>query len=387
MKFVGEISTMQEKFLTLQQHGQSLWYDNIARDLLDSGEIQKLVEDGILGMTSNPSIFKQAIAGSATYDADLRTLALQGKSAKEIYEALAVSDIQRAADILRPVYERTNKLDGYVSLEVSPLLAHDTHGTIEEAQRLFEWVDRPNVMIKIPATPEGLPAIEACLAAGLNINVTLIFSLKMYGRVMEAFMAGLERREQAGQPLEGIASVASFFVSRLDTLVDKILEQRIAASNDPAEQAHLRGLLGKAAIANTKLAYELFKNTFGSQRFERLKAKGAQIQRPLWASTSTKNPAYRDVIYVEELIGPHTVNTAPPHTIAAFADHGIVADTLEKDIEGARQVMKDLAAIGIDIDAATDQLLREGVKAFADSFEALLAAIEAKRQEFVTQTV
>ncbi len=366
----------------LYKHGQSLWYDNIARDLLESGEIQALIDGGILGMTSNPTIFMKAITGGTTYDVQLRELALAGKTAEEIYEAMAVADIQRAADMLRPVYDRTDGLDGYVSLEVSPFLAYDTEVTASEVVRLNEVVDRPNLMTKIPATPEGLPAIERSIAAGYNINVTLIFSRDMYIRVMEAYIRGLERRVEAGQPPSGIASVASFFVSRADTLVDKLLDEMIEQGGD---EARLEALKGKAAIANTKLAYQLFKETFGSGRFKALADKGARVQRPLWASTSTKNPAYNDVRYVERLIGPHTVNTAPPHTIVAFKDHGTVADTLELGIEAEQAVMDELAAVGIDMQAVTDELLDKGVKAFADSFQQLLDAVEEKRQQFVEE--
>lgn len=373
---------MEEKLRELKEHGQSLWYDNISRDLMDAGVIQKLVEDGILGMTSNPTIFMKAITGGNSYDAHLRELARSDKSPQEIYEELAIVDIRRAADILRPVYDETKGEDGYVSLEVSPFLAHRTDETVAEAVRLFEWLDRPNVMIKIPATPEGLPAIEEAIARGLNVNVTLIFSLDVYTRVMEAYLRGLERRIEAGQEVSGIASVASFFVSRVDTLVDKLLDERIAASHDPAEQERLRNLKGRAAVANAKLAYQLFKQTFvEGERFQKLAEKGARLQRPLWASTSTKNPAYSDVKYVEELIGPHTVNTAPPHTIEAFLDHGRVADTLEQGVEEARAVMEELAGVGIDMKAVTDELLEKGVEAFADSFRQLLDAIEAKCEQ------
>lgn len=363
----------------LCEHGQSLWYDNIARDLLESGAIQDLIDEGILGMTSNPSIFMKAITGSTTYDEQLRRLALQGKSAQDIFEAMAVDDIRGAADLLRPVYERTSGEDGYVSLEVSPVLAYDTQGTIADAARLHGWVSRPNLMIKIPATAEGLPAVSESIAAGINVNVTLIFSRKMYTRVMDAYMTGLERRIHAGAQIDGIASVASFFVSRADTLVDKLLNERIAGGGD---EAKLRELMGKTAVANTKLAYQLFKETFASERFKALADMGARLQRPLWASTSTKNPAYSDVLYVEELIGANTINTAPPHTIEAFKDHGKVANTLEQGIGEAQGIMDELATVGIDMEAVTDQLLDEGVKAFADAFQQLLDAIEEKRQQF-----
>lgn len=369
------------KLTDLAQLGQSLWYDNISRDLLRSGAIQKLVDEGVSGMTSNPAIFKQAIAGGSSYDDQLRELALAGKSPLEIYEALAVDDIRAAADILRPVYDRTAGADGFVSLEVSPFKAHDTQATITEAHRLFDWVERPNLMVKIPATPEGLPAIEECLAAGLNINITLIFSRDAYAQVMEAYLAGLERRVQAGQPVDRIASVASFFVSRVDTLVDKLLDEKIAANGD------LSNLKGKAAIANAKLAYRLFRQTFNGPRWESLRAAGARFQRPLWASTSTKNPAYRDVMYVEGLIGADTVNTAPPQTIDAFHDHGIAAATLESGIDEAQALEAALAQAGIDMKAVTDTLLVDAVRLFADPFQQLLDAIEARSRELTGTAV
>lgn len=370
---------MTEKLTALRTLGQSLWYDNIARDLLDSGEIQALIERGVLGMTSNPSIFMKAITGGTAYDDQLRELAQAGHSTVDIYEHLVVSDITRAADLLAPIYRETRGTDGYVSLEVSPLLAHQQAETLAEVKRLAKWVDRPNLMVKIPATPEGLPTIEEAIASGYNINVTLIFSLDVYRQVMEAYLAGLERRVKAGQPVDGIASVASFFVSRIDTLVDTLLEEKITVGD---EDGQLAALKGTAAIDSARLAYQAFKEVFHSDRFKALAEKGAKVQRPLWASTSTKNPAYSDVRYVEELIGPDTVNTAPPHTIEAFENHGEAALTLENDLAGAQRRMAALAAVGIDLDAVTDELLKRGVKAFADAFEKLLAAIEEKRTRF-----
>ncbi len=367
---------VNSKLIQLYEHGQSMWYDNISRELLDSGQLQALVERGIRGLTSNPTIFQKAVSSGSAYDAQLAALAQEGKLPKDIYEALAIDDIRRAADILRPVYDASDGADGFVSLEVSPLLAHDTAGTLDEAARLFACVDRPNLMIKIPATPEGLPAIEESIARGINVNVTLIFSREMYAQVMQAYLQGLKRRVDAGQDIHRIASVASFFVSRVDTLVDQLLDERMAATGDALES-----LKGKAAVANARLAYQLFKRTFGAQTFQELAARGARVQRPLWASTSTKNPAYPDLIYVDTLIGPHTVNTAPPHTIEAFIDHGVVADTLEQGIDVAQALMDDLAAAGIDMQAVTDRLLAEGVQAFADSFEKLLSAIEDKARQ------
>lgn len=374
------------KLTDLHAFGQSLWYDNISRVLLQSGAIQRLVDEGVTGMTSNPAIFEKAVLGSDVYDRQILELAAQGKTSQEVFEALAVDDIRAAADILRPVFDRTGGADGFVSLEVSPFLAHDSAATTAEAARLSNWVDRPNLMIKIPATPEGIPSIEDSLAAGLNINITLIFSRESYALVMESYLNALERRVSAGLPIASIASVASFFVSRVDTLVDKLLDQKIAATDDPNEHIKLKALQGKAAIANARLAYQLFKKTFATPRWEALKAKGARVQRPLWASTSTKNPAYRDVLYVEELIGPDTVNTAPPQTIDAFRDHGVVAATLDSEVAESRAIEMALAAAGIDMDAVTDQLLTDAVKLFADPFQKMLDAIETKRQQLVSST-
>lgn len=361
-----------------EKHGQSLWYDNIARDLLENGAIQALVDEGVRGLTSNPSIFQKAITGGTAYDDQIRALATQGRSPQEIYEALAIDDIRRAADMLRPIYESSAGVDGYVSLEVSPLLANDTQGTIAEAARLWQAVDRPNLMIKIPATEAGLPAIAQSLAEGINVNVTLIFSREMYSWVIDAYLAGLRRRAESGQDVSRIASVASFFVSRVDTLVDDLLDRRIAAASDPAQKKRLEALKGRTAIANAKLAYQLFRQKFSGAMWEALAAQGARVQRPLWASTSTKNPTYSDVLYVDNLIGPYTINTAPPETIAAFRDHGVLADTLEADVEGAQRVMDELAAIGIDMGAVTAQLLEEGIDKFTKPFLSLLEAIGQK---------
>jgi transaldolase len=353
-----------------------MWYDNIARDLLDSGALQKLIDQGIRGLTSNPSIFASAIGGSAIYDAQIQSVLQETETTKQVYEELAVADIRRAADLLRPVYDGSGGTDGFVSLEVSPLLAHDTAGTIEEALRLFRWVDRPNLMVKIPATPAGIPAIEGTLAQGLNINVTLIFSREMYRQVMQAYLKGLQRYAASGGDISRVASVASFFVSRVDTLVDEWIDNRIAAEPDRA--GHLAALKGKAAVANARLAYQLFKQTFGGEPFAALAAQGAHVQRPLWASTSTKNPAYPDLIYVDTLIGPHTVNTAPPHTIDAFIDHGTVALTVEDDLDEAQAVMDALEEAGSSMEAVTSELLDDGVEKFTRSFEALLAALEER---------
>ncbi|HEX8731060.1 MAG TPA: bifunctional transaldolase/phosoglucose isomerase, partial [Ktedonobacterales bacterium] len=359
--------------------GQSVWYDNIRRGLIVSGELQRLIdEDAVVGVTSNPTIFEKAIEGSDDYDDALRALVAQGqRDPRAIFEALAVEDIQRAADILRPTYDRTNHHDGYISLEVAPDRANDTRGTIADARRLFAAVGRPNVMIKIPATAEGIPAIEEMIYEGVNINITLIFSLAIYKQVAEAYIRGQERRLAEGKPVADVASVASFFVSRVDTMVDKQLDAKIAATSDDAEQEKLRGLQGKAAIANARLAYELYEGIFHGERFAALRAAGAQPQRCLWASTSTKNPAYRDVLYVEELIGPETVDTMPPATIVAFQDHGVAAITLGDYLQ-AHATMQDLAHAGIDIDQVTKQLELDGVKSFADSFTSLLDSTARK---------
>lgn len=364
----------------LQKLGQSIWYDNIRRAMLDNGDLARFIEqDDLRGVTSNPTIFEKAIAGSTDYNDAMQKLISQGKSVVEIFESLAIEDIQRAADLFKPVYERTGKIDGYVSLEVSPLLADDTEGTIRDAKRLWAALGRPNAMIKIPATPAGIPAIQASIAAGININVTMIFALDNYEQVAEAFIRGLEERVAAGLPIDHVASVASVFVSRIDTAVDKQLDAKIAAATDEAEKAGLTALLGKAAIANAKIQYRRFSEIFGSERYAALKAKGAQVQRPLWASTSTKNPAYRDVMYAEALIGPDTVDTLPPATFDAFRDHGQVSLTLETNLDQAKAELAGLEAVGIDLDAVCRKLQEDGVKAFADSFESLLASISAKQ--------
>ena len=362
------------------QLGQSLWYDNIQRSLLENGEMAGMIERGeIYGVTSNPSIFNHAIAKSNDYDDDLAPLAAQGDSAAEIFETLAVQDIRAATDLFSGLYRSTKGGDGYVSLEVNPDLALDTEATCSEAQRLWDLVERPNLMIKIPGTQEGLPAIERSIAAGINVNVTLIFSIKRYQKVMEAYLSGLEKRLEQNLPIDRIASVASFFVSRIDTKVDSWLDDLIAQEGEFAGLA--RTLKGKVAIANAKLAYQEFKEVFNGERFKALKEKGANLQRPLWASTSTKNPAYSDTLYVDELIGPHTVNTVPPHTLVAFNEKGKVEETLEADVEAAEQVLADLEKVGLSIDQATAELEDEGVAAFSKAFADLLEAVEARRKE------
>ncbi len=360
------------KLEELASLGQAIWLDFIRRSLLTSGELQALVDEGLRGMTSNPTIFDKAIAGSDDYDADLQALAAKDLSTLEIYEALAIDDIRRAADVLRPVYEETSRADGYVSLEVNPHLAHDTEGTVAEARRLFATLERPNVMIKVPATPQGIPAIETLIAEGVNVNVTLIFSLGHYRAVAGAYLAGLERLADAGRDPFHVASVASFFLSRIDTAVDAALDER------PAAAAAAPALKGKSAIASAKAAYAAFHEIFAGPRWERLAARGARYQRPLWASTSTKNPDYPDTLYVDSLIGPNTVNTLPPHTLDAFRDHGTVARTLEDGLDEAQAQLARLAEVGVGLDAITAQLQDDGVAAFARSFDSLLASIEEK---------
>ncbi|MFC2013551.1 bifunctional transaldolase/phosoglucose isomerase [Chloroflexota bacterium] len=356
------------------QQGQAFWLDYIRRGLIKSGEFHELIGQGISGVTSNPTIFEKAIVGSTDYDEAILALAKAGKDTRSIYEALAMEDIQTAADLLRPIYDQSSGLHGYVSLEVSPVLAHDTDGTIREANRLFAALDRPNVMIKVPATPEGIPAIRSLIGRGININVTLIFSLDMYRQVMEAYIAGIGDLVKQGRNTSNVASVASFFLSRIDTVVDALLEDRIRQG-----QEQLSDLLGKAAVANAEMAYHAFRETFDSERFAILKAGGARVQRPLWASTGTKNPAYSDVMYVESLIGPDTVNTVPLATIDAFLDHGRAVATLGLDSSEAEQTLVDLAGADIDMESVTAKLLTDGVRAFAESFDKLMAGIEDKK--------
>jgi transaldolase/glucose-6-phosphate isomerase len=366
--------------LQLQECGQSVWQDYIRRKQTLSGELKRLIgEDGLRGQTSNPTYFEKAISGSHDYDDALRALAREGTSVVEIYEALAVEDIQAAADLFRPVYDSLDGADGFVSLEISPDLAHDTQATVDEARRLFAAVDRPNVMIKVPGTPAGMPAIERLISEGINVNVTLLFSLDAYEQAANAYIAGLERRAAAGGDLSRVASVASFFLSRVDTLVDRRLEALIRETEDDAARAGMESLLGKAAIANAKLAYARFKSIFGAPRFQTLKEKGARVQRPLWASTGTKSPNYSDVMYVEPLIGRDTVNTMPPATLDAFRDHGVVRPSLEEGLKEAEAALAALAEFGIDMDQATAQLLDDGVKTFANSFRQLIDCISAQR--------
>ncbi|MBU1263758.1 MAG: transketolase [Gammaproteobacteria bacterium] len=359
----------------LVAHGQSYWLDNLTRHKIASGELERRVrEHGLRGVTSNPAIFHQAISSSRDYDDEIRDAFAAGRTAAEVHEAVMVSDVRDACDVLRPVYDESGGVDGYVSLEVSPHLAHDTQASIEEARRLHAAVNRPNLFIKIPGTLAGLPAIEQCLFEGININITLLFSVPRYEAVAEAWLRALERRLEAGKPVAGIASVASFFLSRIDILADSLLAHRFGT----AHEAQARSLLGKVAVANAKLAYQRFKHMVASERWQKLAAQGAQVQRLLWASTSTKNPDYRDVMYVEPLIGPHTVNTLPDKTITAFADHGQVATTLEDSVDDARQTMAALDALGIDFAQLATHLENEGVQKFIEPYDALTQLIEDK---------
>jgi transaldolase / glucose-6-phosphate isomerase len=364
----------------LERFGQSVWLDFIRRRLLSSAEFRRMIEeDGLKGMTSNPTIFEKAIAGSDDYDEQLRKLARTNKTIDEIYEIISMDDIRAATGALRPLYDRSGGNFGYVSYEVSPLLANDTEQTIAMARRYWDTIDRPNLMVKVPSTPAGIPAIEQLIAEGRNINVTLMFSVKHYEAVAEAYLRGLERRVRAGEPLDRIASVASIFVSRVDTLVDKRLEEKLKAAPDES----IAALRGEAAVANAKLIYERFKDYFQkSDRFKALAAKGARLQRVLWASTGTKNPAYSDVKYVQELIAPETVNTMPPATMDAFRDHGQPRVTIEEGMDEVREVVRRLAALGIDLNAVGEELQEEGVKAFAKSFEDLREVIKGRREAF-----
>jgi transaldolase len=379
---------MTTPLLQIKAQGQSVWYDNIDRSQLVSGQFKRLlVEDGVVGVTANPTIFEKSISAGHAYDEQMNQLIKEGKNTNDIYEAMVIQDIRTVADFLRPIYDQTNGQDGFVSLEVSPDLAHDTQGTISEASRFWHIIDRPNLLIKIPATPAGIPAIRQSLTNGLNINITLIFSLNNYHEVTEAFISALEARHAAGKDISHIASVASFFVSRVDTLVDKLLEDKVKATSNPAEQQHLKSLEGKAAIANARLVYQEFKRIFESPRFAALQQAGAHVQRPLWASTSTKNPAYRDVLYAEELIGPHTVDTMPLETIQNFRDHGQVRYSIEDNIPEAHAVLASLEEIGIHYDQVTQQLQDEGVQKFADSFHQLFAGIASKQKTIEAQQI
>lgn len=363
---------------SLESYGQSVWLDYIRRSILGSGELQRAVDDdGVSGVTSNPAIFEKAIDDSPDYDAAIRALAREGLAADAIYEALVIDDIQQAATVLRPTYDRLQGSDGFVSLEVSPRLAHDTGATIAEARRLWAAVDRPNVMIKVPGTAEGLPAVRQLITEGINVNVTLLFGLPRYREVVEVYLAGLESRVAEGRPIDRVASVASFFLSRIDTMLDPRLEAiRLV---DGPKAALAASLQGQVAISSAKVAYAVFREVVGSERFRKLAAQGAKVQRLLWASTGTKNPAYPDVKYVEPLVGPDTITTLPPETLAAYRDHGDPAPRLDQGGDEALQVLRQLAELGIDLDEATRRLEEEGVAKFLQPFTALMETLRQRR--------
>jgi transaldolase len=372
-------TTADNPILHLKDYGQSVWMDNLSRDLLQSGELEKLIESrDVHGITSNPAIFEKAIAGNAIYDADIEAGIRAGKSVEEIYESLVFDDIRKACDILMPIYQETDGVDGYVSLEVPPSLARDTESTLKEARRYFQTLDRPNLMIKIPGTPEGLPAVEAAIREGINVNVTLLFSVQSYIDTAWAYIRGLEARAEAGEAVRPVASVASFFLSRIDSKVDDRLDELAAKAQDMNTQAQLEAAKGKVAIANAKVAYQEYKQIIESDRWQALAAKGARVQRLLWASTSTKNPDYSDVMYVDELIGPDTVNTLPPNTIEACADHCDVASRIETDVDDAQRLIGNLSDLGIDLDQVMDELLEEGIDKFVQPFDQLMDSLVTK---------
>jgi transaldolase len=361
--------------------GQSIWLDYIRRAIIESGELSRLIEEnGITGITSNPSIFEKAIAGSDDYDGQIRELSLQGKDAKQIYKELTVQDIKAAALLLRPAFEKAKGGDGFISLEVSPYLARDTEGTLREARELWQSVDCPNLMIKVPGTIEGIPAIKQLISEGINVNVTLLFSVSRYGKIADAYLSGLEARSQKGLRIDNVASVASFFLSRIDVLVDPLLEKVLTQNSAQATLA--RSLQGHVAIDSAKAAYQVFNDLIGTERFRILQSKGARPQRLLWASTGTKNPQYSDILYIESLIGPNTVNTVPPETLTAYQDHGSPKKTLEHGSEGAAHRLESLGGLGIDLRAVTDQLEKDGIDKFQKPYDKLLASIETKRRGF-----
>jgi transaldolase len=362
----------------LHDVGQSIWLDSIDRRMLHDGELERRIrEDALTGMTSNPTIFQKALASSSAYDEQIVAAEEDGLSSWELFELLETTDVRDACDRFAGVYSSTRGADGYVSIEISPGVSHNADAAVEEGRRLWKTVDRPNVMVKVPGTPEGAIAVRRLIAEGINVNITLLFAIEAHERVIEAYMAGLEDRVKARQPIDGLASVASFFVSRVDSEIDKRLDALIAKAQS-AEKERLQMLKGRAAIANAKLAYRLFRQKFAGPRWEALSRQGARVQRPLWASTSTKNPAYRDVMYVEELIGPDTVDTMPPATIEAFKDHGIVARTVDKKVAVAEGLLKEIEAAGISIREVTQKLLEEGIASFQKSFDELIAGLESK---------
>jgi transaldolase len=368
----------------LEAFGQSIWTDFISRGMIQSGELSRLIQkDGISGVTSNPSIFEKAIAESHDYDVAIRELAEQGKAIEEIYRILTVEDIQHTADILRPTYDRLKGADGYVSLEVSPKLANDTDATIEEARILWKAVNRPNVMIKVPGTESGIPAIRQLISEGINVNITLLFGLPRYRQVIEAYLAGVETRTTRKEELNGVASVASFFLSRIDVLIDPVLEKKVLTDTNNADVA--KSLIGKAAIASAKIAYSIYQELFADKRFQGLAKVGAKTQRLLWASTSTKNPKYSDVKYVEPLIGADTINTVPLETLNAYRDHGNPRLTLAEDVTNARSTLDGLKKVEIDLDEVTQQLEREGLEKFVKAYDLLLKALEQKSSVYTTK--
>jgi transaldolase len=361
----------------LTDEGQSIWLDNIDRTMLHNGDLERRIADeSLTGMTSNPTIFEKALAEGNAYDEQLAS-AESGLSSTELFELVETTDVRRACDLFAGVYSNTRGADGYVSIECSPGVANDSGATVAEAHRLWDTVDRPNVMVKVPGTEEGAKAVRVLTADGINVNITLLFSIDAHDRVIEAYMSGLEDRLEAGKPVDGIFSVASFFVSRVDTEIDKRLDEMVKAAN-PSDRDRLKMLKGRAAIANAKLAYRLFRKRFSGERWERLEKEGARVQQPLWASTSVKNPAYRDVMYVEDLIGPDTINTMPPALIDAFKDHGDVQRTVDKRLGAAEGVLREIEAVGISMKDVTDKLLRDGLASFEKSFNSLTSGIEKK---------
>jgi transaldolase len=368
----------KNKLQELHDAGQSIWLDSIDRRILHDGELDRRIrDDALTGMTSNPTIFQKALASSSAYDEQIVAAEEEGLTSFELFELLETTDVRDACDAFAGVYSSTRGADGYVSIEISPGVSHDAKAAIEEARRLWKTVNRPNVMVKVPGTVEGAVAVRRLIAEGINVNITLLFAIEAHERVIEAYLAGLEDRVKARQPIDGLASVASFFVSRVDTEIDKRLDALIAKAPQQ-EKERLQTLKGRAAIANAKLAYRLFRQKFAGPRWEALAKQGARVQRPLWASTSTKNPAYRDVMYVEELIGPDTVDTMPPATIDAFADHGVVARTVDRKVAVAEGVLKEIEAVGISIREVTEKLLVDGIASFQKSFDELIAGLEAK---------
>ncbi len=369
----------------LHKFGQSPWYDNIERGLLLSGKLREMIdEDGISGVTSNPTIFEKAINGSQMYDDEIKRLSREGKEVQAIYDELTTWDITKATDLLKDVYSSSNKIDGYVSIEVSPHLAHDAQKTVEDAKRLFAKIDRKNLLIKVPATDEGFDAIRQLTALGINVNVTLIFSQAHYTGASQAYIRGLEERIQKGLPVDNVTSVASLFVSRIDTYVDKLLNNKLLSVQDDKEREELQGLIGKAAVAQTKVIYDLYSRFFYGIGFSKLKTRGARVQRLLFGSTSTKNPSYSDVKYVEEIIGDGTINTLPQVTVDAFRDHGVAKSTLGEDLSEARNLLAKLQTIGISVEKVCQQIQDDGVQAFMDSYDKLIKSLENKRKQIVS---